>query len=694
MNIPTSFSDRFLIQAASQYVYEMSFSNVYKDSVFTVAMNLKKDYQDRYIIERFESKAFNRDDHRIDIRYIVFKDTKTNEYALVFQGSDGSISNLFSGEDNDWSNNLSNAAHLGFPNYKLAKEEYEYLSKTYNVTAISGNSLGRAYALFIAHNYADLRAIGLNAAPRVFGTHYKINKNATLLLTSTDILSRGVSLDLSRLKNDDLEYQKKIETAVRIKEAYGIEPYIVKRSIPYSNMLNIMVGHVTSMRNYRDKMMDLYNDNFIFYNARIIKKHKEWKKFSKYLLQKTYKELDQSDYRFFTEKYIYPSLSEADRGIVDTYKSYPQLEDFMVFDLKTNNIMDSNGKCLLHDNYAIDDSYDFVNNMELINSKYTKTREFLLFNSFFELKSVFEDEGFTFIKKKFISPSLKLSLDWDWMFAKMFIDMPLPVKLKTGEFLEQNLSFVYRVNNNLSSDYDMASHFSKKDVENYVNDLMQVVNRLINLHEEYTVLYNNMISTIEMMLYVNDHKLREDQSLYTVSGSYKKINIDDLNHLDLQMMERQLELAEKSIKSNKGFVEEGIVDLAKSLESVMQVILDGLKSQLDESSDPKTLKLYTQIDALIKNVDLPSFLQMVLSEFEDDIIAYLLRGSVALNVYYNFKQMSESNEMFLTHLMNLDLYMKKNLKESQYTLFSKHKTLIEQLVNSEQDIIKKIIQIK
>ena len=103
----TSFSDKFLIRAASLYAYDMSSYNLYKDPIFTVSLNMDQDFLFRYKIERAENKPFIRNSEEINLRYLLIKDTQTDEYALIFQGSTGDILDTFSGGNNDWSNNFN-----------------------------------------------------------------------------------------------------------------------------------------------------------------------------------------------------------------------------------------------------------------------------------------------------------------------------------------------------------------------------------------------------------------------------------------------------------------------------------------------------------------------------------------------------------------------------------------------------------
>lgn len=690
----SSFSDHFLLKAASQYAYEVSFFPVYQDPILTVTMNLKNDYLNRYVIELCENKAFIRDDRRINLRYILFKDTSTNEYALVFQGSDGDITEMFSGEDVDWSNNLNIVAHLPLPNYELAKAEFEYLKndKNYNITAVSGNSLGGGYALYIADYYPDVKAVGLNPAPREFNERFKENQNSLLVTTSSDILSRSLSLDIARLKGEPtVEFQSQRETLSRMKDAYGIEPYVIRRSIPYISNENISIGHLGALRNYRKPLLKIYNENFIYYNANIIAKHKEWKSFSKYLLQTTFKQLEQKDYREFTEDYIYPSLTDNAKGIVNTYMYYPQIDDFSSFDIKTMNLLNANGEPLDSKHYEIEDHFSFINNLNKRIKSYQKTQLFFIHNSIFELQTIFDNAGLSYSKHKFISSSLKLRVDWDWVFAKLFIDMPLPVKMQTGEFIERNLSFVYRMSNKLSSEYTIATQFSQEDIEDYVNDLIKAFYKFEDLNEQMYTIGTLLSTNFEMILLEQKMPLLKTENLYEQSASVSLMDVTDLKKLSLDIIAKQYKAAQEAIKSVSDIAEEDVIDIAASFIKILEVILAGLEVEKSKE-DEKILKLHQQTEALLKNVDLKSFLVMALYEYQEDILAYLLRDSVAIVIQYNMIQMIEANNEYIKQLKNIERYINKNIKIEKQDVLNKDIQKLYDLIENQNKHLKNILK--
>lgn len=692
----TSFSDYFLLKAASQYVYEMSSFYVYKDPILTVQMNLQRDFLNRYAIERCENKAFKRDGVTIDVRYLLVKDVKTDEYALIFQGSEGEITSMFSGEDCDWSNNLSSIAQLELPNFDVAKSEFEYLKykKGYNITALSGNSLGGGYALYISDAYADVRAIGLNAAPRSFSSRYKKNHYATLVLTSSDVLSRSLSLDLSRLSGENtVKFQSQRNLEDRLTDAYGVKPYSIKRSIPFSSGENISIGHVGAMRNYRKILLQIYNKNFLYYNARIITKHKEWRSFSKYLLQTAYRELEQGDYRAFTEDYIYPSLTNASKGIVNSYMYFPQVEDFGSFDLVTMNLLDKRGQKFFDDNYKIEDTFEFMNNFSALNESFRRTKSFFINNSMYEIQSTREDEGFGFTKKNFIEKTLKVTFDWDWVFAKMFLDMPMSVKLSTREFLEQNVTFVYRLNGKLSDQYELGRQFSDDVIFVYTQELLEAFVRLASLNQSIYEMNQTIAANVELMLIEGKDQLFKSNGPYETMNDAKHFNVSDLIHLNEHVISEHFNAAKSALTETKQFAEESVIDISNTMIKILETVHERLKIEKQKDDNPRVQKLFHQTEELLRNVDLKSFLLMALNHYQDDIVAYLLRDSVAITVQYNIVQMIEVNEKQLNQYKNLQIYLKECLTKHQYDYITKDIKIVINHIEVENKQLKNILKV-
>ena len=56
---------------------------------------------------------------------------------------------------------------------------------------------------------ADLRIIGVNPAPPLFGTKYTDSDTSTIINTNTDLLTRMLNTDISRHKKADVKKIKK-----------------------------------------------------------------------------------------------------------------------------------------------------------------------------------------------------------------------------------------------------------------------------------------------------------------------------------------------------------------------------------------------------------------------------------------------------------------------------------------------------
>ena len=156
-------------------------------------------------------------------------------------------------------------------------------------------------------------------------------------------------------------------------------------------------------------------------------------------------------------------------------------------------------------------------------------------------------------------------------------------------------------------------------------------------------------------------------------------------------MTKHFEAAKKAISRNKDYAEESVVDIAKSLNQILEVILEGLKIEKGKGSDARVDKLYRQTEALLKNIDLESFFILALHEYQEDIVTYLLRDSVAIVVQYNLIQSYELNQNFERHFLNLDRYMKENLNQKQYDHFVQDLAFVKEILHEESKCIESVL---
>lgn len=673
----TSFSDKFLIKAASLYAYEMSDTCLYENPLFNVQLSMNLDFLHRYTIEKAEPSAFYRDDKLIDIRYLLVKDNQSEEYAMIYQGSDDSYLSIFTGENLDWSNNFSSAVHLKLENYKQAQLEFEYLLKSYKITAVSGNSLGGAYALNLAKDYQDIRIIGLNPAPPEFNKEFYNSNNATILITSSDILSRSLLTDTSRIEDNEAKSTSKI------KSVYGYDAYFVNRSISYSNANNIKIGHVGSLINYRDILEDIYKQNSLHYNARIVALHKNRLEFSKYLLQRQYKMLDRVQNIDFFDNYVYTALNTSVMSIYNTYKDYPNLDNYMIFDIDTLNLINSDGRLLYDSNYGIDNISNFIANNYNTIVELSTTFDFYINNSKYNLDSLKEKVSVTYKNKSFLSDTVKFSLDFDWDLFKIFIDIPLTLKVKIASIVEKNWTFIFNLFTAVNRSFKPMDKFTETQIDSYIVDLYKILNLVNEFKVELINDLNIINENVEMALISNKRKL--PKSLYANISKYHNYCITDMPSLKLNIIEENYKYAKLSLNELTEHTHANLENIDKYINEMLDEIIKVLYDDLESDGNKK---LYEQFKSLRTNIDFKEVIRQFIKEFQDDFAELFLKDSVAMILRSNFIQLSELNIQIDSYLSNLTLYVSTNIEK--YTAQAINYDIL--ILNNKINEFKKIVR--
>lgn len=662
----TTISDRLLVRAASEYVYDISRFYLYEDPILYVREKIKKDFNDRYLIRHLENKEFIRDDKQINLRYLIIEDTTSLECALIFQGSDGDITSMFSGQDNDWSNNLNLAAKLNSDNYLLALEEFKYLKYDlkYNITALSGNSLGGGYALFVKEHYKDLRVIGLNPAPNILDGRYTFDEQSTILLISSDMLSRSLILDESRINNTDACY---------FEEVYGFKPYIVKRTIPQISEDNVHLAHVGVMNNYRKILLKLYSDNALYYNSKILIEGSEKTDFAKMSFKRLYAELNQSELIKYCDFSIYPILSNSDKSIVDTFMNYPSINEFLFFDLMSDNLLNYSKKSFV-------EAKSLIRNFSINNDQFKEAANFFINNSKYELMKLNDKPSPLYNSPKLLVDKIGFSVNFDLSYAKYFVSLPQSVRLRIISLLEANVLRFINLNAKLSKSYDIKSDISNDILVSYSDGLLENLNTV-------DLMFNDLVCDLK--------KFSDDTLSLINSNKFYKFN-NTHNKLEKRVYEfnesilnyNLIELQDLKVSDALDVIMEDLQLISSDTAFALDELFETIERELNDSLDKEeSSKLYLQIKSLRKNVDFKSFIPNLIVEYREDIIAYLLSGSTALCVKYNMLQLSELIGNYQLLLDNLDSYMNRILFRRNYKKFQFNLNLIN---SSLLDIIDKL----
>lgn len=661
----TSFSDKLLLKAASSYVYTMSDYIKYEDPIKLVKEQIKADFLDVYTIAAYQNKRFKRDASEINLRYLLINKTGTNEYALIFQGSKGPLATMFTGQDHDWAYNLSSAAHLKLDNYAKALAEFKYLKNdlNYNITALSGNSLGGGYALHIASHNDNVRAIGLNPAPPEFNQKYINNGYSTIVLQSSDILYRLLKTD-SKRSNYGIENQ--------LTDIFGFKPYIIERSIPYNNSLNMQASHIGDFADRYSIIEMVYQRNSLYYNSKIIGSN-QGLNFSKYLFVQLYRNLPQVEYFDFIEDKIYNNMFISNQRFIESFSAYPALANFATYDLLSNQLLDT--KIVVN---SIKKE-DLGINLEASLKDYGESIEFLTSNSLSAILDSFMNDNFTYKRPKFLAQKLKLDFEWDWEVFKIFLDFPLSIKLKAGELYEKFARDLSESNKQLTKLDKLALEHESKLEYDYAKSLYAA---LKILDQQAKSIVNN-IKLLNKVIRTEDNQSED----FTIS----KYSLEHLPYLDEGLLRKSIVRSKTYINNNPEMTKTLIRDFAALIEDGLTEAKTGIETKTIKDEAINRDVVQAQVESLFKEFDFEEVLSNFILEFENEITHLLMEDNNGILVYYNLIQMRERNLQLRLILKNLSEYLKLLLSDSKVKYLESKLDLVAEQIDYFDNLINSII---
>lgn len=703
----TSFSDKFLIQAAADYSYRISRYDISATPIIDSKKLVLKDFNNRYNIVLVENKAIKRKDENgnekeIQLRYIVVEDTlvKPRQHALVFQGSDTNAESIFTGKDTDWSNNLSNAVHLEANSYKKAQDEYEYLKSLnkYNITAASGNSLGGGYALSLAKVNKDLRLIGLNPAPPEFNHKFENLNNSTIVYTSTDLLTRGLKTDIARYPKEDFQDIKdlflknkdpKVKTKIfdekissldyGINYFYGAKSFLVKRSLYYSEIMYIEAAHRGSILEPREVILDIFNNNLVAYTSdfasKIFSQTKALLDYSRYFLKWSTNAITNKEYRDLVDNYLEKNLISVHKNRVEDYKNFPSIANFMQFDIETQDLIDEDGQLFTYQkSFTIKDKQLFIDNLEKSLSDYREASIYPISRVIHDIEEeryISEDSNsFKTIKTFFASDfNVKLNLDLD--LIEVFSGLPVSILINIAELLDKNRRYLKGLKDNLVEYFKKENEQLNKEttIEKY-RSLYTNVSQ--NIYDNVDILYKNL-SKVKFNL---DLVFKKDVSLALGFRYFegKKV-IKDFRNIQPLEIKKSLKdeiigeenLLKKQYSQVLSIIDEyrinSVFELSENVEKSQEIVkssIEFIEKKVEKNPGYHLDKLSKQLQAMLKNVDLKTIYYNSLNVFRYDIAAFALRNTVSHSIITHYKQLFEANQQIKKMTINLKLYVEEN----------------------------------
>lgn len=735
----TSFSDKFLIEAAIDYVYRISRFDIHKDPVKATTDLMMKAYNKRYkpiLIQNLPIVKTNEDNEEeiVDLRYIVVEDSKAVpvQHALIFQGSDVDFQTIFSGKETDWSNNLSSAVHLPTNHYQNAINEFESLTnlRDYNITATSGNSLGGGYALSLGEFYPNLRIIGINPAPPEFNKKYIETQYATIINTSTDLLTRMLATDITRYKDSEYKEIRELfnrENLSMIDKAkqfdqiinrldykvgyfYGFDTYPVKRSLFYNEPMYIEAAHRGTILEPREISLEIFKNNVIPYSSgfasKVFSQTKELLEYSRYFLKLSTNLISSAEYRDLVDNYIRPSFKPIHRNKVKDFENFISLSDFLQYDILSDNLITQDGNLLIGDN-------DFViKNKEIFLEKLNKSIEYYNKAIDYPINRVIHDweeeryfaENKTDLKQviTFFASSFDINLNFNVDIIDVFKGLPITILFKIVELLDKNWRFLRGLKENLityfeSEDkvlndpiiiekYRDAYKQVNKNVKNYHK---QLISNVETLQTNINIVVNNSDLTTSNIHFIKNKKITD------AFVDSKKIVIDEKlintvchinnENLIVKQFNDVLNIIDQYRVSSVDKLNESIVHTEQVLRSSIQFI----NKKSSKNEEYRLKKLSNQLEAMLKNVDLTTIYYNSLNVFRNDIAAIALRNTVGQSIITNYRQVVETNNQLLAMLNNLSKYVLANTSKhiSERLIFDieeikKDINLLNQFVNS------------
>ncbi|NLC55170.1 MAG: hypothetical protein GX769_04730 [Erysipelothrix sp.] len=705
----TSFSDKFLIQAAVDYSYLISRYDINADPILTTKEKIKKEFNNRYIPILIENKPIIRKDadgidQKIELRYIIFEDTHSSplEHALIFQGSDVDTETIFSGRDTDWSNNLSSAVHLPVRNYQVAKDEFAYLKslKKYNITAVSGNSLGGGYALTLANDNPKLRAIGVNPAPSEYQNKYQNNGYATILNTNTDLLTRMLKTDISRYKQEDYQkikqlfldndtltidktrdYDKLIfDLDYKTGYFYGFETFLVDRSLYYNENTYIEAAHRGTILEPRDVAIDIFKDNLLAYSqgfaTKIFSQTKELLDYSRYFLKLSTNTITNAEYRDLVDNYIKPAFRPVHKNKVKDFENFPSLAIFIQYDIMTNNLIKNDGQRLIEaGSFKVFEKELFKDNLSKSINDYNQAINYPIMRVIHDL----EEEMFLRLKTSnlkqvitFFASSFDISLNFDFDIFDVFKGLPITILFKIGELLDQNRRYFKGLKNNLVSYFNKENQelTNPETIKHYRISFEKISKEILMASKIISANLENL--SLNMDLALNDKegifKIRyfADKNRLKQFTDLASLDLDTSLHEKLMLYNNE-NLVVKQFQQVLDIIDEyrvfSVVELGQSIkktEEILKASISFIEKKSDKKEEYHLSKLSNQLTAMLENIDLTTIYYNTLNIFRFDIAAVALRNTVGQSIITHYRQSIETNEQLLIKLNNLKLYANAN----------------------------------
>lgn len=667
----TSFSDYFLIKAAADYSYKMSQFDLYDDPIFAMKLAMQKDFTNRFQPILIENKPIMRKDEIIQLRYLLCEDRKSGEYALIYQGSDYDFEALLSGQDKDWSYNLSSIAQLPLENYDLAKKEFKYLKEElgYNITAVAGNSLGGGYALNLAADYPNLRIIGLNPAPQTFKSKYIKTAYTSIIVTNTDLLSRLISLDISRLETD-FENVLNLSKQEKLKRIYGFKPTIINRSIYYMDKSKVMSAHVGALINYREYAKNFFLANKVYYTSKIALNGKSFLDFSKYLLKLPLDSFEKLEYIDFVDNYIIPNLIEYAQNQVINYRSFPTIAEFILYDNSTLNLINAQGINKHNRNFKIVDKKEFINNVLVNLSNYQTTTSFIFNdNEYLLAESQYETDK-SLHRRTFFTQNFNMNTNVDLSVLKHLSYIPVAGIIKLTSLIEHNRKILKQLLSALNSDYfEVNSDFLKPELNRKYNNLYTELNKTLKaLTKSIIANIKIVVNNIEYLSISLNVKKQADTSEFK--------NIQELSiKSNLEAFLAYDNLIEKQFEEVYNYIVEYSYKIEASIDEIVlltdEIIAQMLHKYAESKAEKHVLKLREQLSGIDEKLDFETFLKLLISDFKYDFNAFLLRDSVGMHIKNNLQQYLEVNDNLIAYLLNLKHYTENNYSSQHYYLIKK-----------------------
>lgn len=185
--VVNGFSDHTLIILASQIAYDQYTYNQYKDSSLTNPIPLNNPYLNE---GSYSIVGCIKDENGYDA--FIVRNNQTNTDCLVNVGSEVVTDDFLL--HTDWQNNFKMAQDKNNPQYESALNYFNTIKDSYNIVAVTGNSLGGGNTLYTALNVAssneNVYFYALNPAgiPNSMMHNYISTSNVRTIVNDSEIL--------------------------------------------------------------------------------------------------------------------------------------------------------------------------------------------------------------------------------------------------------------------------------------------------------------------------------------------------------------------------------------------------------------------------------------------------------------------------------------------------------------------------